>query len=426
MDRHIAPLIQPPARFPSLKAIQLPCPQGHGSLWAVKGGREQVFRLEWLFPKGEAAFGHPVWPGVMMSLLGEGVEGRTAAEVHFALESMGARLERQATRDYLSVAVSGLTRHLPVLLPLMEELIWSSVFPEKEIARVVEQEITGFRIQQKQVDWQARTAARRLLFKGHAYGIQAEEKDFEGINRDTILKTAEELILKTTPDLILSGGFSDSDVDFVLQHLRPSSQASIAIRQEEVAATTANKIFVPVEEALQSAIVMGLKAPSRTSLDYPGFRFLTTLFGGYFGSRLMKNIREEKGYTYGIGSGMTDTRGGSLLFIQTEVGAEVTGATLAEIEHEMERLRHELVNPGEMDIVKNYLSGGYLRALDGPFRQAAKVRNAWMLGESMHQDREVIEKMMEVQPEDLRRLAERYFRSDQWVTAVAGPPSVKI
>jgi predicted Zn-dependent peptidase len=92
----------------------------------------------------------------------------------------------------------------------------------------------------------------------------------------------------------------------------------------------------------------------------------------------------------------------------------------------MERLRHERVNPAEMDIVKNYLSGGYLRALDGPFRQAAKVRNAWMLGESLHQDREVVEKMMEVQPEDLRRLAERYFHSDQWVTAVAGPPSVKI
>jgi zinc protease len=426
MNRQIAPIIQPPASFPSLKVAQRPLKDGRGTLWSLQGGREPVFRLEWLFSKGEAAFGHPVLPGILMSLLGEGVKGRSAQEFHFALESMGARLERQASRDYLSVAVSGLTRHLPALLPLMEELVWSSIFPEKEIARVVEQELTGFRIQQKQVDWQARTAARKHLFQGHAYGIQAEEKDFEDVDQASILLANQALLNQIAPDFMFSGGFTTEDLSFVTENLSHHVSTSVVRTEEEVGATDPVKLFVPVEGALQSAIVMGLKAPSRTSEDYAGFRFLTTLFGGYFGSRLMKNIREEKGYTYGIGSGITDTRAGSFMFIQTEVGAEMTEATLTEIEHEMKRLRDELVPSSEMDIVKNYLSGGYLRSLDGPFRQAAKVRNAWLLGENEAQDRFVMEAMMRVTPEELKRLAEQYFHSDLWVTAVAGPPSAKI
>lgn len=426
MDRYNAPVIQPPATFPDLHGEHRILPNGQSALWVVRGGREPVFRLEWLFPKGEAAFGHPVLPGITMSLLGEGVEHRTAQEVHFALESMGARLERQSSRDYVSVAVSGLTQHLPALLPLMDELVWSSVFPEKEIERVVEQEMTGFRIQQKQVDWQARTAARKELFKGHAYGIQAGEKDFEGIHRAAVVDTAQTLMQSVAPDFLLSGGLDEDDIQLVQSHLRATSQTRYETDTRVVANTTPGRIFVPVEGALQSAVVMGVKAPSRQSPDYAGFRFLTTLFGGYFGSRLMKNIREEKGYTYGIGAGVTDTRGGSFVFIQAEVGAEVTSATLDEIEHEMKRLRSEPVGAAELDIVKNYLSGAYLRALDGPFRQTAKFRNAWLLGEDLSHDRYLVEKMMQTQPEDLIRLANLYLHSSQWITAVAGPSSVKI
>jgi predicted Zn-dependent peptidase len=89
-------------------------------------------------------------------------------------------------------------------------------------------------------------------------------------------------------------------------------------------------------------------------------RVLNTMLGGYFGSRLMTNLREDKGYTYGIGSAMVPLQHSGYFFITCEVGAEVTGEALKEIRKELDLLRSEEVKEEELSLVKNYMLGSFL------------------------------------------------------------------
>src|SRR5690606_34435184 len=140
------------------------------------------------------------------------------------------------------------------------------------------------------------------------------------------------------------------------------------------------KHFFERDDAIQSAIRVGRLLFNKTHPDYFKFQVLNTILGGYFGSRLMANIRDEKGYTYGIGSGLTNLVRGGYLFISTEVGADVTGAALREIYHELKVLREKTVPSEELETVRNYMLGNFLRSVDGPFSLSEKFKAVWEYG----------------------------------------------
>src|SRR5690606_38936793 len=129
------------------------------------------------------------------------------------------------------------------------------------------------------------------------------------------------------------------------------------------------------ENALQSAIRLGARTISRTHADYPALQFVNTLLGGFFGSRLMRNIREEKGYTYSIGSAVATLKHTGFLTIATEVGVDVTNATLVEIEKEINLLKTALATHEEIELVKTYMEGSMLGSLESIFSHADKFKS---------------------------------------------------
>jgi len=110
----------------------------------------------------------------------------------------------------------------------------------------------------------------------------------------------------------------------------------------------------------------------RNHPDYVGMAILSTILGGYFGSRLMANIREDKGYTYGIGSGLVSMRHSGYLYIASDVGANVREQAVEEIYKEIDRLCNDLVSTEELNLVRNYMTGAFLRNIDGPFAIAER------------------------------------------------------
>src|SRR5690606_5823220 len=133
-------------------------------------------------------------------------------------------------------------------------------------------------------------------------------------------------------------------------------------------------------KALQSAIRLGSRTIGRSHADFPALQLVNILLGGYFGSRLMANIREDKGYTYGIGSGIVSLQHDAYLTIATEVGADATRATLVEIEKEIGRLRSEPVSDEELQVVKSYILGSMLGSLENIFAHGDKFRNVYFSG----------------------------------------------
>jgi predicted Zn-dependent peptidase len=168
------------------------------------------------------------------------------------------------------------------------------------------------------------------------------------------------------------------------------------------------------EKSVQGAIRIARPFPNRHSPDWQKMQVLNTVFGGYFGSHLMSNIRENKGYTYGIHSFLENHIQESALVISTEAGKNVCEATIVEVWNEAKKLREQLVENEELQLVRNYMMGSILSSLDGPFQ----IINRWKsyvlneLDEQFFYDS--MQTIKTVTPEELRTLANKYLLEEDF------------
>ena len=159
---------------------------------------------------------------------------------------------------------------------------------------------------------------------------------------------------------------------------------------------------------------------SSTHVDYAGMQVLNTVFGGYFGSRLMSNIREDKGYTYGIGSSVVPLRKEGYFCISSEVGVDVRAAAVNEIYLELKRLRTELVPESELNLVRNYMLGSFQRNIDGPFSLADRFKSILTAGMGYEYYTRYLETIQNITAEELLRLASTHLHEDSLYELVVG------
>jgi len=180
------------------------------------------------------------------------------------------------------------------------------------------------------------------------------------------------------------------------------------------------RIFVEHADAMQSAVRMGMLSLERHHPDYLKTRVMVTLFGGYFGSRLMSNIREEKGYTYGISAGIVSCPGPEMLVINTETANEFVEPLIREVYHEIDCLQNDLVPEEELAMVKNYMLGEMCRSYESAFSLA----DAWMFvqvsgfGDTHFED--ALNAVRDITPEDIRELAGKHLCKEKLKEVISG------
>ena len=172
--------------------------------------------------------------------------------------------------------------------------------------------------------------------------------------------------------------------------------------------------------AVQNAIRMGKRVFNRNHPDYPKMTILNTILGGYFGSRLMSNIREDKGYTYGIGSGLVSLQLDGYFYIATEVGADVCQAAINEINKELTVLCETEVGSDELNLVKNYLFGAFQRSIDGPFALADRFKTLLLSGLSFDYYYKYLETVKNVSGKELLEMAQRHLPPSQMTLITVG------
>jgi zinc protease len=172
---------------------------------------------------------------------------------------------------------------------------------------------------------------------------------------------------------------------------------------------------------MQSAIRVGSATINKKHADYNGLLILDTVLGGYFGSRLMKNIREKKGYTYGINSSVMSLNQSGYKVIVTEVGKKHTTKTLNEIYKEIHLLQTKLIEPKELDVARSYMTGEMVRMFDGPFALAESFRAAWEFGLDNTYYYNLAEKIKTIEPDEIITLAKTYYNIDDLYEIIAGP-----
>jgi predicted Zn-dependent peptidase len=256
----------------------------------------------------------------------------------------------------------------------------------------------------------------------HPYGFQARENDFTTID-STLLKSFHSRHYSPGGMAIIIAGKIPQDAVEILESRFGNltvSKPDEEMPQLHIAGTPRRKVHVRHNGNMQTAIRIGCTTINKRNADYPALKVLDTILGGYFGSRLMKNIREEKGYTYGVRSTVSSLALSGYIAISTEVGNENVLSAIDEIYKEIRILQLQLVSRNELDTVKNYLAGELLRMFDGPFATAESFRSAWEFGLDNNYYLKFAEKIRSIEPDEIKQLANTYFDIDDLYEITAG------
>jgi zinc protease len=201
---------------------------------------------------------------------------------------------------------------------------------------------------------------------------------------------------------------------------RWKQKKEIKVPQYKISTARTRENLIVKEKVSQSSLRIGKILFNKTHPDFHGLQVLNTLLGGYFGSRLMTNIREDKGFTYGIGSALVSMHHSGYFFITSEVGVDMCNRAIEEIYHEIKKLRTQKISKNELDLVRSYMTGNFLRSIDGPFAIADRFLGIYEYGLSYDYYDRLINTIKTITPTQLAELSEKYLREDSMIELVVG------
>lgn len=379
-----------------------------------------TIRLD-LYFKGGIAAGENSIPNLVHSLLLSGTNQFTSAEIHAKIDALGGYIDSDISFENVVVSIYCLKEHLNALSHILYDAIQNCAMRQEEIEDCVRNTRQTFLENQQKVRHLAQINFRNTLFQGQEkYAQLAKIEDFDTVQQRDLLRFLNEQYKHGLFRITLVGAIEVDEVDALIDLF---GSWSIDHEQEFPLVGFENKPVIKhisKEDALQTAIRLGRFWVHKQHPDYFDLTVLNTILGEYFGSRLMSNIREDKGYTYGIGSALIDLKNTSYFVVVTEVGSEVVKETLTEIQYEFQRLQNELIEEDELQLVKNYLSGQFLKSLDGPFAMLDIYNNLDLYGLKPSFIEEALIKLNKITPQRLLELAKIYLNWEDMVVITAG------
>ncbi len=421
LERSLAPLTRDIAKidFPAAQKFTL----SNGiPVFAFNIGSQEVLQLDLTFSINRSKAKNPFVAKAVNELIGESTINKSSGVLGEEIDFYGAFLESNYSVDHSSVSLFTLTNKLDQVLPLFEEAIKETVFPERELSIFLKNQRHKFLVQQEKVSTLVRRLYSKLLYGDHYYGQRTELEDFEHTSAEDLSIFYQNYYGASNCSIIVTGRFDEKtlfdQLDSAFGDLRAGTKN---VSDFPLTINSSVKELHFKEEALQSAIRMGKVVDVKFgSTDYFRLKVLNTALGGYFGSRLMMNIREDKGYTYGIGSGLNAMFNGVTFSIATEVGTDVTENAVQEIYKELGRLRDELMDVNELETVKNHMLGSILAASDGPFSIAQQFKAVNFQGRDFSFFTDFVKVIKSVTREELREAARNYLDPETMVEAIAG------
>lgn len=397
---------------------------GNGcNLFVLNSGDQELVRIEWIFNNLRFEQAKPLLNNAVNTMLTDGTETLTAAEIADKIDFYGAFLSVDYGFEQSQVTLYSLTKHLDKTLPVVKDILTNSIFPQKELNTYIRNQQQKLQVNLKKNDIVARRTFNKALYGDTIYGLNAEVETYNTVKREDLLTHYKQMYQPSNCTLIIAGKVDPSAVKLLTDVFGNNweNQSTPADTSQPALKPAIEKFyFLERPEALQSAIRIGTPFINRQHPDFPAVQVLNTVLGGYFGSRLMNNIREDKGYTYGIGAGVVSYRQGGALFIATEVGAEVCKAAVGEIEKEINRLKTELIPEDELNLVRNYMMGSLLGSLENVFSHADKFKNLYFSGMGYEYYDRYTEIVKNVTAVELLKLAKEYLDFDGFYKVIVG------
>ena len=415
IDRTSAPLIKDAIEFDlKLKPYQKMVLNNGVEVYAINAGEQELLQLEIVFYAGNS---YEANKGVALAtnfMLKNGTSTKTAFQINEHFEYYGAYCNRSCYNETAVLSLHTLNKHLNVLLPVMREMITDANFPESELDIFKQNSQQKLQVNLKKCDFVANRLIDAYLFgEDHPYGKYLSAENYQALSTDQLKAHFQQYYVNGRAVIFVAGKLPADLFEQLNQQfgdLAITKNGQSLPTQKLIPAVQKKQHISNDPNGVQAAIRIARPFPNRHHPDFMNVMVLNTLFGGFFGSRLMSNIREDKGYTYGIHSYVQNHIQESAWMISTEAGKDVSEATVTEVYNEMALLRNTLIDEEELLLVRNYMIGSILGDLDGPFQIIGRWKNIILndLDEQYFYDS--IKVIKTISAEDIKVLAEKYLK----------------
>ncbi len=381
-------------------------------------------RIDIVFNAGSIHQSKSLQAECTLQLLLEGTNSLTSNEIANIIDFHGAFIDTNLTKDTASLTIYSLNKHLEKLIPLLKEIITKPIFSENELSNYLNRKKHQFKTNVSKVKFKAMLEFNKLVFgKKTPYGRSKSLDDYDNINTQDLETFFKERYNLNDCYILLSGNVTDKTKQILNDHIGSINIDDFSNKEKDLITEYKHipiSTYIQKEGSLQSALRIGRTTISKNHDDYGSLVVLNTVLGGYFGSRLMSNLREDKGYTYGVNSHIVNYNYSGYLCIATEVNAIHTDAALTQIKNEINKLRNELIEDSELQLVKNYIYGTYLRSFDGSISKTDRFRAVKDLGLNFEFYRKSLDNMMLQSPKQLIKTANKHLQFDDMIKLVVG------
>ena len=420
--RTIAPQVHSVEKIDFVEPVHQLLPGGT-SFFTLYGGTQEIVKLDFSFKAGNWFESSKLESLMSASMISEGTTGKSAREIADRIDFYGAQLNSLPYYDNNYVSLLSLKKHLPHLLPLLAEIIQDASFPENEFEIIRQKRKQRAQVDAEKVGLVAqRNFMQAVMGKDHPYAPVASPESYDLVTLEGAKSHYLRHYYSANATLFASGDVDDLVTRMIVDNFGSGWGTPFPYKknQPDVQGSTQKRMFLERENANQNAVTIGKRVPTQHHPDSPGLKLVTTIFGGYFGSRLMSNLREEKGLTYGIHASVVSFVRDAIFMIHAEVTAEKTEEAIREIFYEMQRLRDELVPESELEPLRSFLLGRMLEDFDGPFARAQSFSSLYEAELEVGYFDKIIYAIKNTTPEQIRDLARRYLDPETMYTVAAG------
>ena len=392
-------------------------------VYIVNSGDQDVCKLDMLYRGGLLEETMPLQSMALASMLVHGSNEYTSEQMSEWLDYNGAYMNAMSHDNFTQVSLNSLNSNLENVLPALRSVLLSPSIPEQEFDLLKMQIKSAYRNAKERVKYLSQMSCRGLYFgKKHPFAHMICDEDVERLTRDDVKAFHAEYYKPENCVMILSGKVGDKELSLLDKYygIETCHGAASQINAIERTPSDTYNVLVNKEDALQSSVYMIHGSIPRNHHDYIKLRILITALGGYFGSRLMQNIREEKGYTYGISSMLVGRRGDAKIVISSECDTKYTYPLISEVNNEIKKLQNELMPIEELDMVKNCMLSDLAKTLDSPLSMASVVSSNILYSTGVDYFNRQAEEINRVSPEELLAVANKYIDADKFYIAIAG------
>ncbi|MDO4512213.1 MAG: pitrilysin family protein [Bacteroidales bacterium] len=393
-------------------------------VWVVGDGDDEVNRIELFMGGGVCEEPKPLLSYLAALLSLEGSQKMSAAEIAEAMDFYGSLKSAQPADHCAQFSLSSLNRNFASTAPILADCIASPLYSEQECMLYQQRIASNVATARQRVEYMAQEEMMRLYYgEGHPYAKEPSPEVLMGITTDDYKAFHATYYNASNVRIVFSGKVTDKEMAVLdstigaWHHFGEKVDPSI---EPEIRPSEKMLSIVDKKDALQSAVAITLRCIPRRHPDYFKLRLLITALGGYFGSRLNMNIREEKGYTYGIHSYLAGKAHDSYACVMSSCATEHTWALISEVKKEMARLREEPMPDDELRTVKQHMLSDLMKTLDTPFSIARYVGDCFTVGIYPEYFNEQVAAILACTPADVQEVANRYLLEEKMRIVIAG------